>query len=50
VIRPSSDKFGGAVATIASFTSDGLFFGQTPKFFQVVKQLAEEADAATREL
>jgi hypothetical protein len=50
VIRPSSDKFGGAVATIASFTSDGLFIGQTPKFFQVVNQLAKEADAATREL
>jgi hypothetical protein len=50
VIRPSDDKFGGAVATIASFTADGLFFGQTPKFFQVVQQLAEEADAATREV
>jgi hypothetical protein len=50
VIRPSDDKFAGAVATIASFTSDGLFVGQTPKFFQVVQQLAEEADAATREL
>src|ERR1700735_3935746 len=44
VIRPSDDKFGGAVATIASFTADGLFVGQTPKFFQVVQQLAEEAD------
>src|SRR5580700_5874163 len=50
VIRPSNDKFGGAVATIASFTADGLFVGQHPKFFQVVNQLAEEADAATREL
>jgi hypothetical protein len=50
VIRPSDDKFAGAVATIASFTADGLFVGQTPKFFQVVNQLAEEADAATREL
>jgi hypothetical protein len=49
VIRPSDDKFGGAVATIASFTADGLFVGQTPKFFRVVNQLAEEADAATRE-
>src|SRR5271170_2866967 len=49
VIRPSDDKFGGAVATIASFTADGLFVGQTPKFFQVVQQLAEEADAAHRE-
>src|ERR1700730_11589966 len=32
VIRPSSDRFGGAVATIASFTQDGLFFGQSKKF------------------
>src|ERR1700691_5201463 len=50
VIRPSDDKFGGAVATIASFTADGVFVGQTPKFFQVVQHLAEEADAATREV
>ena len=50
VIRPSDDKFAGAVATIASFTADGLFVGQTKKFFQVVNQLAQEADAATREL
>jgi hypothetical protein len=49
VIRPSDDRFGGAVATIASFTADGLFVGQQPKFFQFVQQLAEEADAATRE-
>jgi hypothetical protein len=49
VIRPSDDKFAGAVATIASFTADGLFVGQTPKFFQAVQQLAEEADAAFRE-
>jgi hypothetical protein len=50
VIRPSDDKLAGAVATIASFTADGLFVGQTQRFFQVVNQLAEEADAATREL
>jgi hypothetical protein len=50
VIRPSDDKFAGAVATIASFTADGLFVGQQPKFFQTVNQLAEEADAAAREL
>ncbi|MFZ3333310.1 MAG: hypothetical protein WA197_21905 [Candidatus Acidiferrales bacterium] len=50
VIRPSDDKFAGAVATIASFTADGLFTGQTPKFFQTVKELAEEADAATPQL
>jgi hypothetical protein len=50
VIRPSSDQFGGAVATIASFTADGLFVGQTQKFLQVLNQMAEEADAASREL
>jgi hypothetical protein len=49
VIRPLDDKFGGAVATIASFTADGLFVGQTKEFFKVVNQLAEEADAARRE-
>ena len=49
VIRPLDDKFGGAVATIASFTADGLFVGQSKEFFKVVNQLAEEADAARRE-
>jgi hypothetical protein len=49
VIRPSSDKFGGAQATIASFTADGLFLGQSTQFFDVVNQLAEAADAAKRE-
>src|SRR6201996_1799690 len=49
VIRPLHDKFGGAVATIASFTADGLFEGQTPEFFRVVNQLAHAADAARRE-
>jgi hypothetical protein len=50
VIRPSDDKFAGAVATIASFTADGLFVGQQPKFLKVLQQMAEAADAATREL
>jgi hypothetical protein len=50
VIRPSDDKFAGAVATIASFTADGLFVGQTPRFLQVLQQMAAEADAATRQL
>ena len=49
VIRPSDDRFGGAVATIASFTQDGLFFGQSKKFLKVLQQLAEEADSASRE-
>ena len=50
VIRPSSDKFAGAKAAAAALTKDGLFVGQTPEFFQALNQLAEEADAATREL
>lgn len=50
VIRPSDDRFAGAVATIASFTNDGLFLGQTPRFLQLLNQLAHEADAAQRQL
>jgi hypothetical protein len=49
VIRPSDDRFAGAQATIASFTSDNLFLGQSRLFFEVVNQLAAEADAAFRE-
>lgn len=48
VIRPSSDRFGGAVATIASFTADGLFVGQQKKFLTLLNQMAEAADAARR--
>src|SRR5271154_1329201 len=49
VIRPSDDKFAGAVATIASFTNDNLFLGQSPLFFETVAELAAQADAAFRE-
>jgi hypothetical protein len=48
IIRPLSDRFGGAVATIASFTADGLFFGQSKKFLKEVNALAVAADVATR--
>ena len=50
VIRPSDDRFAGAKATIASFTADGLFVGQSTQFFDVVNQLADEADAASRQV
>jgi len=46
VIRPLTDTFAGAVATIASFTADGLFFGQSQKFLNVLQSMAAEADAA----
>jgi hypothetical protein len=49
VIRPLTDKFGGALATIASFTADGLFVGQSKEFLSVVNQIAAEADAAVRQ-
>src|SRR5271155_94936 len=48
IIRPLTDKFGGAVATIKSFTEDGLFIGQSQQFFKTVKAMAVEADAAVR--
>jgi hypothetical protein len=48
IIRPLTDKFGGAVATIASFTADGLFVGQSDKFLDTLQKLAKEADAARR--
>jgi hypothetical protein len=49
VIRPSDDRFAGARAAVAALTGDGLFVGQSAKFFQTLKQLAGEADAAARE-
>ncbi|WP_263354735.1 hypothetical protein [Acidicapsa acidisoli] len=48
VIRPLTDKFGGAVAMIASFTVDGLFIGQSKKFLNTLHELAAAADTATR--
>ncbi len=50
IVRPTLDRNGGAVATIASFTADRLFEGQSPKFFRTINQLASEADGAERKL
>jgi hypothetical protein len=36
------------VATVKAFTADRLFIGQSPTFFAVLHELAEEADAARR--
>ena len=49
IVRPSLDRNGGATATIASFTADRLFEGQTSKFFRTVHELAAAADAAQRQ-
>jgi hypothetical protein len=49
IIRPTGIAgAGGAVATIKSFTADGLFIGQPPAFFALLHELAEQADAARR--
>ena len=49
IIRPTQIAgSGGAVATIKSFTADGLFIGQSQEFFAVLNELAQQADAARR--
>jgi hypothetical protein len=48
IIRPLTDKFAGAVATIQSFTADGLFVGQSRQFLNTLQIMAVEADAAVR--
>jgi hypothetical protein len=49
IVRPTLDQNGGAVATIKSFTADGLFQGQPPSFFTTVNEIARRADAARRQ-
>jgi hypothetical protein len=48
VIRPTSTKNSGAVATIQSFMDDLLFQGQQQDFIEAVMDLATAADAAKR--
>jgi hypothetical protein len=48
IIRPLTDRFGGAVATIESFTADGLFIGQSGHFLDTLMDMAMAADAAQR--
>ena len=48
IIRPTSDKLGGAIATAKSFLDDGLFIGQSQAFINKFFELAAEADAARR--
>ena len=48
VIRPTSTRNGGAVATIKSFTDDLLFLGQSEAFFRLVNRLAVDADSVRR--
>jgi hypothetical protein len=48
VIRPTSTKLGGAVATVNAFMADGLFIGQSDDFFELSMSLAIAADSVER--
>jgi hypothetical protein len=45
IIRPTETK-GAAMGAVKALTADGLFIGQSPEFFRVLRDLAEAADAA----
>jgi Ferritin-like domain/TAT (twin-arginine translocation) pathway signal sequence len=45
VIRPTNTQ-GAATGAVKALTEDGLFIGQSPAFFRVLKDLAADADAA----
>jgi hypothetical protein len=50
IIRPTSTGNSGAVAAVNALTADGLFKGQNNnQFFKVLRDLAEDADEATRQ-
>jgi hypothetical protein len=48
IIRPTETK-GVAMASAQGLTADGLFIGQTREFFQLLGDLATDADQARRE-
>jgi hypothetical protein len=51
IIRPTTPRNSGARAAIQSFVDDGLFIGQkNPNFLTTVFRMADEADAARRQL
>ena len=48
IIRPTETR-GAAMGALKALTADGLFIGQSRGFFDYVRELAEDADAAQRE-
>ena len=46
IVRPTETK-GAAMGAVKALTADGLFIGQSQKFFDALKELASAADAAT---
>jgi hypothetical protein len=49
IIRPTETK-GAAMGAVKGLTADGLFIGQSREFFELLRDLAEDADEARREL
>jgi hypothetical protein len=47
IIRPTQ-TVGAAMGAVKALTADGLFIGQTAEFFQLLADLATDADQATR--
>jgi hypothetical protein len=45
IIRPT-ETTGAAMGAATALTNDGLFIGQTPEFFQLLTDLAADADRA----
>jgi hypothetical protein len=45
IIRPTATK-GAAMGAVNALTRDGLFMGQSPAFFEFLRNLAEQADNA----
>jgi hypothetical protein len=48
IIRPTETK-GAAMGAVRALTQDGLFIGQSKEFFELLRDLAEDADEAKRE-
>jgi len=48
IVRPTSDRAGGAMAAANALKKSGLFIGQSKGFFDALMQLANEADDAKR--
>ncbi len=48
IIRPTATK-GAAMGALKALTADGLFIGQSQRFFEFMLDLATEADAAQRQ-
>ncbi len=50
VVRPSSNALAGARAALRAFENSNVFAGQSAAFFRFMRKLAEEADAAERDV